>query len=83
MDELELFRGDTVIVKGKRRKDTVCVALSDEKCADERVCMNRCVRNNLRVRLGDVVSVQGLPDIKYGKRVHVLPIDDTIVGLTG
>ena len=43
----------------------------------------RCVRNNLRVRLGDVVSIQACPDIKYGKRIHVLPIDDTIQGLTG
>ncbi|VDL98326.1 unnamed protein product, partial [Schistocephalus solidus] len=83
MDELKLFRGDTVIIKGKRRKDTVCVALVDDNCPDERIRMNRCVRNNLRVRLGDVVSVQGFPDIKYGKRVHVLPIDDTVVGLTG
>ena len=23
------------------------------------------------------------PDVKYGKRVHILPIDDTIEGLTG
>ena len=41
------------------------------------------VRNNLRVRLGDVVSVSACSDIKYGKRIHVLPIDDTIEGLTG
>jgi len=45
--------------------------------------MNRVVRNNLRVRLGDVVSVSSCSDIKYGKRIHVLPIDDTIEGLTG
>jgi len=25
MDELQLFRGDTVLLKGKRRKETVCV----------------------------------------------------------
>ena len=37
----------------------------------------------MRVRLGDVVSVSACSDIKYGKRIHVLPIDDTIVGLTG
>ena len=24
MDELQLFRGDTVLLKGKRRKETVC-----------------------------------------------------------
>ena len=43
----------------------------------------RVVRNNLRVRLGDVVSVSSCSDIKYGKRIHVLPIDDTIEGITG
>jgi len=28
-------------------------------------------------------SIQACPDIKYGKRIHVLPIDDTVEGLTG
>ena len=42
--------------------------------------MNKVVRNNLRVRLGDVVSVHQCPDVKYGKRVHILPVDDTIEG---
>lgn len=41
------------------------------------------VRSNLRVRLGDVVSVHQCPDVKYGKRVHILPVDDTIEGVTG
>ncbi|KAK6023218.1 ATPase, AAA family [Ostertagia ostertagi] len=45
--------------------------------------MNRVVRHNLRVRLGDVVSVTAAPNIGYGRRVHVLPIDDTVEGLTG
>jgi hypothetical protein len=45
--------------------------------------MNKVVRNNLRVRLGDVVSVHQCPDVKYGKRVHILPVDDTIAGVTG
>jgi len=25
-------------------------------------------------------SVQPCPDVKYGKRIHVLPIDDTVEG---
>merc|ERR1711936_431056 len=29
------------------------------------------------------VSITACSDIKYGKRIHVLPIDDTIEGLTG
>ncbi|KAI3826460.1 hypothetical protein L1987_00508 [Smallanthus sonchifolius] len=40
--------------------------------------MNKVIRTNLRVRLGDVVSVRQCPDVKYGKRIHVLPLDDTI-----
>lgn len=83
MDELQLFRGDTVLLKGKRRKETVCIVLSDDTCPDEKIRMNRVIRNNLRVRLSDVVSVQACPEVKYGKRIHVLPMDDTINGLTG
>ncbi|KAK6469004.1 transitional endoplasmic reticulum ATPase-like [Huso huso] len=83
MDDLQLFRGDTVLLKGKKRRQTVCIVLTDETCADERVRMNRVTRSNLRVRLGDIISVQACPDVKYGKRIHVLPIDDTIEGLSG
>ncbi|KAL5487188.1 hypothetical protein EMCRGX_G019762 [Ephydatia muelleri] len=83
MDELQLFRGDTVMLKGKRRKETVCIVLSGEAVANEKIRMNRVVRLNLHCRLGDIVSIAANPDIKYGKRVHVLPIDDTVQGITG
>lgn len=62
MDELQLFRGDTVLLKGKRRKETVCIVLSDDTVSDEKIRINRCVRNNLRVRLGDVVRYGFLVD---------------------
>ena len=55
MDELQLFRGDTVLLKGKRRKETVCIVLSDDNIPNEKIRMNRVVRQNLRARLGDVV----------------------------
>lgn len=83
MDELQLFKGDTILIKGKKRRDTICIALVDEECPHDRIKMNRVVRRNLRVRIGDVVSVNNAPDVKYGKRIHILPIDDTIEGLTG
>ncbi|KAK6013325.1 ATPase, AAA family, partial [Ostertagia ostertagi] len=83
MDELALFRGDTVVLKGKKRKETVAIVLADDNCSNDKIRMNRVVRHNLRVRLGDVVSVTAAPNIGYGRRVHVLPIDDTVEGLTG
>uniref|UniRef100_A0A8C9XPJ7 Transitional endoplasmic reticulum ATPase n=1 Tax=Sander lucioperca TaxID=283035 RepID=A0A8C9XPJ7_SANLU len=83
MFELQLFRGDTVVLRGRKCRQTVCIVLTDETCGHERIRMNRVTRNNLRVRLGDVISIHACPDIKYGKQIHVLPIDDTIEGLTG
>jgi len=41
------------------------------------------VRKNLRVRLGDLITVVPCPEVPYGKRIHVLPIDDTIEGVSG
>lgn len=59
------------------------IVLADDEVEESKIRINKVVRNNLRIRLGDVVSVHPCPDIKYGKRVHVLPIDDTIEGVTG
>ena len=83
MEKLQLFRGDTVLVKGKKRRDTVLIVLADDTCEESKIRVNKVVRANLRVRLGDVVSVHACPDIKYGTRIHVLPLDDTIEGVTG
>ncbi|CAL9156553.1 unnamed protein product [Musa hybrid cultivar] len=83
MEKLQLFRGDTILLKGKKRRDTICIALADDTCDEPKIRMNKVVRSNLRVRLGDVVSVHQCPNVKYGKRVHILPIDDTIEGVTG
>lgn len=68
---------------GKKRKDTVCIVLADDTVEENKIRMNKVVRKNLRVRLADVVSVHQCPDVKYGKRVHVLPFEDTCEGITG
>jgi len=83
MEELSMYRGDNVLIKGKKRKDTVCIVLADDQLEDSKVRINKVVRKNLRVRLGDVISIHTTNDVPYGKRVHVLPLDDTIEGITG
>lgn len=101
METLQLFRGDTITVKGKKRKDTgklthpcwsdngtntrtsVLIVLSSDEVDEGKIQMNKVARNNLRVKLGDIVTVHACQDIKYGKRIHVLPFDDSIEGLSG
>merc|ERR1719149_570489 len=78
-----MFRGDNVLIKGKKRKDTVCIVLADDNLDDNKIRLNKVVRKNLRVRLGDIVSVYACGDVPYGKRVHMLPFDDSVEGITG
>ena len=85
MDELKIFKAETVLLKGKKRRETIAVCLPDDTgtLTDEKIRMNKVVRKNLCVRLGDIVSVHKHSDIPVGNRVHILPIDDTIEGITG
>lgn len=41
MEELQLFRGDTVLLKGKKGKDTVCIVLSSDDTEDVNIRMNK------------------------------------------
>lgn len=83
LQSLKLFNGDTVLIRGKVRRDTVCVIVADPACDKSRIGMNKVVRSNLRVRVADMVSVHECPNVYDGKKVHVLPLDDTVEGLTG
>ena len=49
--------GDTVLVKKKRRKNIVCTAQGDSACEEHKIKMNEVMTWNLKVRLGDMVSV--------------------------
>lgn len=83
MEGLTIFNYDTILIKGKRRRNTICTAVADDTCDEGKVRMNKVVRSNLRVKLGDVVSVNIFHDVMNATKVHVLPIDDTIEGITG
>lgn len=85
MDELKIFKAETVLLKGKKRKETIAIALPDDsgELDDGKIRMNKILRNNLRVRLGDIVAVTKYPSVPMGKRVHILPFGDSIEGVTG
>jgi len=45
--------------------------------------MNKCVRKNIRCRLGDLVTVKGASEVPNLTKIHVLPMADTIEGISG
>ncbi|CAM9163821.1 unnamed protein product [Ascophyllum nodosum] len=83
MDELGIFNGDAVLLKGKKRKDTVCIALAEEGLENTTIRMSKVTRKNLRLRLGDVVTVHEAPDVKYATVVQVLPYSEDLEGVSG
>jgi Cell division protein 48 (CDC48), N-terminal domain len=50
MEELQLFRGDTVLLKGKKGHDTVCIVLADDDTADANIRMNKVVTTSRKFR---------------------------------
>jgi len=75
---LGFFRGDTILLKGKKRRDTVCIIMADENCEKEKIKINSVVRNNLRVKIGDIITIHQFSELKFGKRIHVLPFEESL-----
>ncbi len=83
MSELEIFAGDSVIVKGKKKKETVLLCVSDPTCEEGKVKFNGCSRKNLAVKLGDVVGIFKADSVPYGTKIDVRAFSDSIEGVTG
>merc|ERR1719264_1891652 len=50
---------------------------------ENKIGMSKGIRRNLRCRLGDTVVVKAGTDVPNFTKVHILPFDDSIEGLTG
>ena len=83
MKELEIYNGDPVLVKGKRRNKTLLIAIRDNNLDEQKVAFNKVVRNNLKSKLGDLCTVSSVNECPNLKKIHVLPYSDTIEGITG
>ena len=85
MNELGIFRADPVLLKGKRRTETIAIALqeSGDELDNGKIRMNKCMRKNLKVRLGDMVTVLPSENTPNLTKIHILPFDDSVEGISG
>lgn len=81
--ELKIFNGEPVVLVGKRRHKTLCIVFKDNTVPVDRVAINKCVRNNLRVKPGDLITIRPEPNLPNLKKIHILPYKDSIEGITG
>jgi transitional endoplasmic reticulum ATPase len=81
--DLKINNGDTISIKGKKNRSTVCVTMTtDNNDDDGKIRMNKVTRSNLKIKLGDSVYISQKA-VNYGNSIHVLPFSDTIENLTG
>jgi transitional endoplasmic reticulum ATPase len=80
---INCYSKQNVFCRGKKCRDTVLICLTSDDVEEGSIQVNKVVRNNLRVKLGNSVHVYQCLDIKYGKRVYVLPFEDSVKGLSG
>lgn len=86
LSELNLFKGDPVLIRGKRRKVTIALALqepSNGNLEDTKIRISRGMRQNLKLRIGDVAVINPSPQTPNLTKLHILPYADTVEGLTG
>ncbi|CAF4698477.1 unnamed protein product, partial [Rotaria sp. Silwood2] len=50
---------------------------------DSVVTLSPTLMEELQLHRGDIVSIQVCKNIKRGKHIYVLPVDDTVQGITG
>ncbi len=88
MEEMGLFEGDTVSIKGKRGKKTMAsvaildesdiTALADGTSESSAIGMSKDAMRNAGVRSGDKVTVTPAPNVKFGKAVLILPTAESL-----
>lgn len=88
MEDMGLFEGDTVSIKGKRGRKTMAsvavldesdvTALADGSSESAAIGLSVDAMRNAGVRAGDKVTVVPAPNVKFGKAVLVLPTAESL-----
>lgn len=65
MESFPFLRGDSVVITERNGKDTVLIVVSNDDLEDGYAYVKRVVRDNLRVRQGDVITIHPCLDSRY------------------
>lgn len=83
MDSLSLSDGSIVKIKFGSKSIFASAVRGDANLPISTIQMSRCLRINLSVYLGQVVSVESFTKCVPAECVTFAPIDDTVDGITG
>lgn len=75
MNELDLFRGDAVLITGNQNRETIGVVLVDETCSNDCLLINHVIQKNIGVHSDEFVLIRPCDDVKSGKRIYIKTIN--------
>ena len=55
MAEIGIFHGEAILLRGKGQREMACFAIAYDECQTENILINKAVRKNLSVNIGDIV----------------------------
>lgn len=73
--------GDTVLIKGKKGKETLAILVGEDAVDVDKVRMSSVTRRNLGLNLGDSCVISPpTSEVNFATTVKVLPYDDSVKG---
>lgn len=81
LEALDLFQNDYVRLKGRFNRHTYAIVQADPEANPIRIRMNRVMRQNLSVNLGDLIILTPAPNLQYSSRIKIIPFMDDLEGL--
>ncbi|CAF1449744.1 unnamed protein product [Adineta steineri] len=81
--QLKLDNCNTITLKSNIGFITTCNFKSRPFCRFNEIILNRITLHNLKLHLGNKVLIEGCYDIPVAQDVRILPVVETINGLTG
>lgn len=80
--ELNLMEGDTVRLRGRRSRETLCVLRSDPAVPAGGLWLTAQARANLRVKVGDHAKLYACDSAADGVHVTLQPFSDAMGGMS-
>jgi transitional endoplasmic reticulum ATPase len=78
MKELKILQGDTILIRTKRRKEAVCIAIMKQDMDKTQIKLNNYLMKSLRLKTKEKIEVNLLQNISNVSKVKILPFLETI-----
>jgi len=79
--QLGISKGGHVLVTGKKGHKVLCIVIENETISDEKIGMNKLLRDNLKIEIGEFVTIHKQTRVPELTKIYIAPVAETVEGL--